>query len=244
MIIPNKIPIFPTSHWNELFTLLSLDSVDDLYTYVGLDFCSRQALQDAVRACIELVRLDRDVLAAKKPSQEVLLPCLQEKLGEEVFSKFLHWASLAFLGTHAEQPEFSAWSWALHDWFSPKEWSQDVAAADMEWLMKIFRSLSDEHYAIWESEVAAIKQRYLSEWNVDMYKRNGWNHFDGIKDPFISLSLMVSVRDTQKTLKAANKKLPPETLERLRDAGQQILDRHEVYMPEPLLDIPTLVSRL
>ena len=254
MSIHQKIPTFPTSHWNELFTLLSLDGVDDLYVYFGLDFCGKQALRDSVRACIELARLDRDVLEAKKPSQEVLLPCLQKKLGEEVFSKFLHWASLAYLGGHEVQRGSSAWDWVLGAWFSAKEWPTDVAAGDMKWMTEMLRSLGMEHYAIWESEVAAIKQRYLSEWNVDMYNRNEWNHFDGIKDPFISLSLLITVQNTQKTLKAASEKLSPETLERLRDAGQKVLDELrsgredveglEASEPELLLDIPTLVSRL
>lgn len=221
------------SEWNELFALLSLDSVLELYPYVTLTLKDAAAFHRSLQSCIQAAReRQEEVIAGRITASEMILRCLHSKMGED-FTNFLQWLKEAFVGSHSEQPQVSAWEIVFSQWANGRDLPADVAPEKMNTLVKEHRTRCSR--ADLNARVNAIKQRQLSDWDIEMYARHSWNHFDDVNDPFITLRLMASVNCTRKILESVIRMWTPEELAALTRGAQAVVNTLGVWMPGPVL---------
>ena len=249
----NKINEFSTkseSHWVELFALLSLDGIADVYDLIGLSFVDRNEFLSSLRGCIRKMRLDIDTPQNVPSTQSFyalhnsMLSCLHDKLPRNVYDRFALWQNTAFLGTHSEQPQVSAWEIVLRQLKRRDLWPSALAVSEMERLTSEFVSVNRTRRADWNRRMLDIKQRTLSDWDVEIYARHGWNHYSELNDPYTSASLMSSNYGALAVLKNAQHRLTAESLESLRSAGDAILKQLDIWMPGKLISVADLVEGL
>ncbi len=248
MSTPTLINHATQTHWSELYSLLSLAGVADLYALLGLDFVEAGAFLSILRTCIEAARIEFKLsphegvqsLNSQEP-HEFILSCLRRKLDAAVFQRYLSWERTAFLGTHANQPQVSAWEIVLLRITPRERWPINVDAEEMNWLTKLYTGQSQTIQDEWNRKIDKVKERRLSEWDIDIYLRRSWNHFSEFRDPYLPAKLMALNRAALTILQRATTELPAGTVEQLRLAGQVILDTLGVEMPESLASLDVLL---
>ena len=239
-------PKFSERHWIDLISVLSLDWVKELHLLIGVDSFLDALFLTQLRECIVSTREELARSSVSITASTHLLRCLKKHVGDGKYARFLQWARTAYIGDTEEQAQEDSWRVVLSQWYNPANRPKDITPDEMRTIVDHLRALDDKETQFEETQLPAMKARKLSEWDVEVYNRFAWNHFALVGDPYTILSLVIHSRNALQVLQKAQNELPPETLERLRIAGQTLLEKLGIaeYKPEPLVNIKTVLDRL
>lgn len=215
-----------------MFALLSLDTVAELYRDIDLHLRDAKLFQQALRTGIKDARLQEESLGAgHHPASEVILSCLRANTGDD-FQRFWQWSHETFIGAHADQPQVSVWDIVFSPWSNGRDWPSDIPSDKMAAIAQEYKARCSRTGL--DAKIEAIKLRPISDWDVEMYTRHNWNHFDDVNDPFITLSIMASVNCTRKILESLVRDWTSEELGALTRGAQAVVDSLGVWMPGPV----------
>ena len=226
------LPNVSQSDWNELFALLSLDSVTELYPYLALELKDSLTFHHRLQDCIRDARRQQDDVVSKKATaSEIIFACLRAQTGDD-FQLFSQWCREALIGTHADQPQISVWNLVFSPWSNGRDWPSGIPSDKMGALAREYKSQCARSGR--DAKIEAIKLKPISDWDVEMYTRHNWNHFDDVHDPFITLSIMASVNCTRKFLESLVRHWTPEELQALTRGAQAAVESLGIWMPGPV----------
>ena len=95
-----------------------------------------------------------------------------------------------------------------------------------------------------ESKIESLRRDTLSEWDLDMYSRHGYDNTDESADPYSSIVPMIEVHRLQRFLCEAVPTFSRDEKATLLRQGQDVIHRLGVWMPGPVADLDTLCEAI
>ena len=153
---------------------------------------------------------------------------------------FLNWALSAFLGDHADMPDWSAWEIVFSNWTFGQSKPSGLNDEKVDDLLSEYLKTVDTK----DIEDFFTKQRShpLSEWDLDMFTRHGFNNLDEYSDPYATVILMVKMHRLRKYWGISRKNFTEQEKQIICEQGQKLVTELGVWMPGPLRCIDQLWS--
>ena len=225
--------------WTQLLSLLSLDGALPLYEAMGVPVAEKGAFQKTLR---EVILEARRLYEASPDHVPPVAVMLFDRLGSSAAGPFATWAQGAFLGYHADQPEWSAWDIVFSHWAYSR-------CQDLDFLPQQKRDAFITGYR----EKAAtddvkqkgeeIFEKQLSAWDLEMFARQGYGS-TWESSPYSTAEAIVRIGRLKKFANEVWKSLPPSEREELQQRAQALIDQLKVWMPGPLPRLDVLLREL
>jgi hypothetical protein len=227
--------------WAEILPVLSLDVMAPLFGPMGLGELDEEALVQAVRKVI----LDaREAAAASGQAPSDLgagtFRIISAEIGEAAAIDLRRWAGRVYQRVHADLPQWSGWRIAFEHATSREERVSLLALPpdDRNEIVELFFDIMDMREV--EHQIEVLKRRPLSDWDVAMYARHGFDHDDELNDPFDIVRRAVQMARFQRFAERLVERLTPTQEEEVRSHAETLLAAKGVVMPGPLASLRQL----
>ena len=225
-----------TEQWNQLLSVLSLDNARGFYDAMGLPVENAASFQASLREAIMEGRQRYENNPQEIPDVAKLL---LQRLDATTAQRFVRWASGAFLGYHADQPDWSAWDIVFSQWAYSRR--KDMSFLREEkcatFVSDYRREGSDEDVKKMARE---LMEKPLSDWDLEMYARRDWGA-SWESSPFSVIESIVRIERLKRFARAFRASLDEREREAMQRAAEKLVEELGVWMPGPL---PTLDSLL
>jgi len=222
--------------WNQLLSVLSLDNARGFYDAMGLPVENAASFQASLREAIMEGRQRYENNPQEIPDVAKLL---LQRLDATTTQRFVRWASGAFLGYHADQPDWSAWDIVFSQWAYSRR--KDMSFLREEkcatFVSDYRREGSDEDVKKMARE---LMEKPLSDWDLEMYARRDWGA-SWESSPFSVIESIVRIERLKRFARAFRASLDEREREAMQRAAEKLVEELGVWMPGPL---PTLDSLL
>jgi hypothetical protein len=234
--MPNELS---TEQWAQLLSLLSLDGSLPLYEAMGVPVDDKQGFQKTLREAILDARRLYDASPGQIPSVAAML---FDRLGSIAAAGFAHWAQNAFLGYHADQPDWSAWDIVFSHWAYSR-------CKDLDFLRQ---QTQDSFIASYTQKAVTddVKQRGeellyspLSEWDLEMFARRGY----GVAwecSPYSTVEAIIRIERLKKFAGQVWQNLSLDERGEVQKRAQALIDELKVWMPGPLPSLEQLLGKV
>lgn len=180
-----------SAFWGHVSATLSLDVAVGLYPRLGLPIEDPIALRDALRSAI-LENRERVLAGAQSNIEALVKAHLIAVFGLETARTLIDWSLSYYVATGEEHREWTLWQIAFQYFKNdPRHLSSLAADSRAKLLETYYDFLAHSNVA---AIVDQIKTAPLSEWDLEMYMRHGFDNDDPVKDPFVSIELTVTMR--------------------------------------------------
>jgi len=154
-----------------------------------------------------------------------------EQLNNQDSLNFIHWSQQIFLGYHPDQPQWSAWRIIFLNWSIVKSSTKMKSFENkIERLLMLYRKNIDTTDL--DEEMAKSATNALSEWDLKMYTRHGFDNTDEYAEPQLTLIAIVEIHRLQCLWGGERGKFSSDEILLLCQHGQLVIDKLKVWMPE------------
>lgn len=223
--------------WAQLLAVLSLDAAPEFYGAMGVPARDPVAFQRALRAAILEARGRHDAEPDRIPPVAAMLA---DRLPEPDAEAFLRWARRAFLGYHADQPEWSAWDIVFSHWAYSRRGDLDfLPPVTRDALVDAYRNTAATDDVRERGERAA--ERPLSDWDVEIYARRGYGA-EWESGPYSTIEAVCRIKRLKQFVAAMWPRLTPREHAQLHDRADALIAELGVWLPGPLPRLDTLLA--
>jgi hypothetical protein len=225
-----------TEQWNQLLSVLSLDNARGFYDAMGVPVENTESFQASLREAIMEGRQRYETNPRETPDVAKLL---LQRLDATTAQRFVKWASGAFLGYHADQPDWSAWEIVFSRWAYSRQ--NDLAFLPQQ---KRESLVSEYRLHVTTDDIERLAtealEASLSDWDLEMYARRDWGA-SWESSPFSVIESIVRIERLKRFARAFRASLDEREREAMQRAAEKLVEELGVWMPGPL---PTLDSLL
>jgi len=218
--------------WNQLLSVLSMDKSRGFYAAMGAPVENVERFQATLR---EVILDGRQRYEANPERVPDIAGLLVQRLDGETAKRFAEWARGAFLGYHADQPDWSAWDIVFSQWAYSRR--KDLAFLPEEkralFVSDYRREATTEDVREAAREVA---EKPLSDWDLEMYARRNWGA-SWESSPFSIMESIARIERLKRFARAFWVGLDERERVAMQQAAEKLADELGVWMPGPL---PTL----
>lgn len=225
--------------WNQLLSLLSLDGALPLYEAMGVPVADKDSFQKILRDVIIDARRRFEVHPEQVPP---VASMLFHRLGSTAAEPFAAWARGAFLGYHADQPDWSAWDIVMSHWAYSR-------SQDLDFLPEQKRESFVSGYRE-KAESGDVKRKglemlnkALSDWDLDMFARRRYG-ISWESSPYSTAEAIARIERLKRFAREVWQGLSPSEKEEFQQRAQALIDELEVWMPGLLPGLDTLLKEL
>ncbi|OQW92193.1 MAG: hypothetical protein BWK78_02410 [Thiotrichaceae bacterium IS1] len=229
------ISILNPTQWGLIFTLTSMDTMTPLYEAMGLQLKEKPKFLELLRyRIIENRKFYEANPKVIPPFANRMMQTLESHLGKMEARNFYNWATGVFIQVHADQPQWSAWEMLFHAWsYNIQRQSMlELPIEKRDRLFSEYRRCLDLQQVM--QQIAELKSRPLSLWDMEMYSIHQFNNEDEISDPFNTITHTIEINHFQLLWEQWLPQLSSTEKVSLWQEGQRLVVEREVWMPEPL----------
>jgi hypothetical protein len=225
--------------WNQLLSVLSLDCAGPFYGAMGVPVKSADRFREVLREVILEARRRYETDPKQVPD---VAGMLLNRLDRPSAEQFERWARGAFLGYHADQPDWSAWDIVFSRWaysrrkdlvFLPEEKRESLVS---EYRLKV---TTDDI----EQLANEALEGPLSDWDLEMYARRNWGA-SWESSPFSVIESIVRIERLTRYARAFWASLDEREREATQVAAEKLIEELSVWMPGALPSLDGLLRTL
>lgn len=227
--------------WTRIAWYLSLDFIGPLLNDTGLCVADPAMFRDSFRGLImHLAETD----AEQVPLQGLAsysLAYLRARMNAAGYGALTRWLSSNYYYVHADRPQLSAWQTAFG--YFRKSWRKnllDNCPQGNEILSAYQKQVTDECLRIKDLYKQQAKQP-LPFWDIEIMAMAGLC-FDPEDDALLDFVLQSVESDRLLQLSESSGQWLPVSLLGLQKTGQALIDKYEIWMPEPLIAFENLYT--
>jgi hypothetical protein len=220
--------------WETLLTLLSLDSVTPFFDDLGFPLQNRTRFIELIRGLIVGWSKEPEANRGKRiANPDQLLGELDREFGPDQSRLFLHWARMLYVGGSSENRPWTTWDHIFGSWSNGRLPSMPrLPPAVLKSLQDGFQDAVLNRGV--DDKIESLKRGTLSNWDLEMYARHGYNPYDDLADPFLSVSLMVDMSHFQQFWKGNVEPLSQQLKDSLLRDGRSTTEELKMNLPVPL----------
>ena len=223
--------------WAQLLALLSLDGFLPLYETLGVPVADKAGFQSTLRDVIREARRQYEANSDLVPPAAAML---FDRLGPAVAGPFAHWARGAYLGYHADQPDWSAWDIVFSQWAYSRRKDLDFLPTEKrDLLISGYRQKVNTDDV--KQQCEQILRQPLSDWDLETFARRGYGIAPGT-NPSSTVESIARIERLKQFAAEVWQDLSPTEREQLHRHAQELLDQMRVWMPGPLPRLENLLK--
>lgn len=229
---------FTNEQWTQFLSMLSLDGVQPLYEAMGVPVADKAVFQKTLR---EVIHQARRVYEASPDNVPSVATMLFDRLGSAAARQFATWANGAFLGYHADQPEWSAWDIIFSHWAYSRRHDLDfLPPQKRDSFISGYRQKAVTNDLKQKGEEALNSP--LSDWDLEMFARRGYGR-SWESSPYSTAEAIARIERLKKFAHEVWENLSPGERVELQKRGQELINILKVWMPGPLPSLDALLRK-
>jgi hypothetical protein len=201
---------------------------------MGVPIGDKRAFQTTLR---EVILEARRLYEASPDHLPAVAATLLRRLGMATARPFVSWARGAFLGYHADQPEWSAWDIVFSHWAYSRSGDLDfLPAQQRDAFITGYREKAATDDVKQKGEELLEKQ--LSAWDLETFARQGYGS-TWESSPYSTAEAIIRIERLKKFVNEVWNSLTPTDREELQRRAQELINQLKVWMPGalPRLDV-------
>lgn len=225
------------ARWNDLFVLLSLDVILPFHRAMRLLTSHPVRLVTIVRPYVTALDAALDVAHPNGPAIEIptdaVFADVAREMGDADARALLGFATNTFSSFPLDRPHWYGWDTAFA-FAEPSEKKRRNLALPAELRNAVFDAYSAAtDLSSVETEIHAVKQRPLSDWDLDIYTRYRF-YAEDINDPFDDVLSTIKLIRFREFMTWLVRTLSESALDALHQSARDRLAADGVRLREPL----------
>ncbi len=227
--------ILKPTQWGLIFTLLSMDIMNSMHEFMGLQLKEKEHFIQLLRHIIIINRKNYEANPSEiPPLADRVIEMLESSFGKIQTKHFYNWATSVFTEVHTDNPQWSAWEILFLQWAYSSTPQNNLKLPLERCNMLLSNYLKELNINDVEQKINELKSQVLSNWDLEMYSIHQFDNDDEINDPFNTVVKTIEINRFQLFWESLLPQLSASEKICLQKQGQLLLNELGVWMSAPL----------